>query len=223
MCEPTTLAIAMAATSAVSSVYGAKKQQDANDKYNQSVANNYGAQMNALSQQQSQVNAQATQQMSQIALQAMAQRARLQTLAGEAGVGAGGTYDRLQNAVAFTENQGLTNVATNLNNTQGQLSRQGGAMEMQAKNSMRAPVDWTGVGLQILGAGLGAYGKISSMPQQKAETPVNVVGTSYPEVSMQTSYETPFDQPQVTDEWFSRPVPDYKIKAVDYTKPYYMS
>ena len=91
---------------------------------------------------------------------------------------------------------------------------------MQAQNSMRAPVDWTGVGLQILGAGIGAYGKISAMPQQKPESPVNVVGTSYPEVPMPTSYETPFDQPQ--EEWFSRPVPDYKIKSVDYTKPYYM-
>lgn len=129
---------------------------------NRAIAANAQAQMNQLVVQQRQMNAQAQQQMSEVARQAARERATLATMAGESGV-AGGVLDRLSAELNFKESDATSDVLTNSDNAKSQSYMQGLGIKAQAqgdinRNKSAAEANkpnWLGVGLQLGGIALG--------------------------------------------------------------------
>lgn len=168
MCEP--IAIASFALSAGSSLMAGQAQDaqaaaQSRANYNSAVANN--AMLVADYQQQGiklQQEAQASQaEQHENNLEALRDKARMATSAGESGVGGASVNALLMDLTRQNANRNQT-VEQNLNNTRQQVAYENKANHSSAKArnaSMPKPVknNWAATGLQIAGAGVSSYGQ----------------------------------------------------------------
>ncbi len=157
MCEPTTIAIAGLAISAVSAVAGQEAQRSSVNKqqdalYAQSVddANTRGIQMN-------QVSEAAAQQANERNLAARQEAASFAAVSGE--YGGGVSSQRGIGVTAFNQSNDLSLIDANRNRNLTQLGREGGAanLKYQAQLASLNQPSTLGTGLQIAGAATNAY------------------------------------------------------------------
>lgn len=161
MCEPTTIMMGLAMASTAITVVGQKQAADAQqDEIDKSAV----IQNQAITDGQEQAHAQAQEQMSERAKQAWQDSARLAVAAGEAGT-SGNSVDIQMGDIQMGKATDVATIASNLQNKDKQiaLGRKGLAAETQSKLNGASGPSWIGGGLQIAGAGYGAYqqGKIN--------------------------------------------------------------
>ena len=141
-------------------LYRGIQQARVNSANNAAVSAGYQAQLNQLGVQQQQINQQSAQQQSEIAREAIKQRATLMTSAGEYGV-AGHTLDALNYELTMNSNFARTNAETNRQNRIQQTGVAAEAMRAQAQSQMRPEgVNWLGLGLQIAGTAVDGFSKM---------------------------------------------------------------
>lgn len=139
--------------SAVSAVATYAQANQAANRQNSALAQAAIVNNEAATEQYRQIDAQATDNMSARAREAMIEQARLRVVSGETGL-AGVSADRLTQESKFNEGTDLASIASNRTNTlnQAYLEARGGAASMQSKaNSINRP-SLLGTGLQIAGA-----------------------------------------------------------------------
>ncbi|WP_427311041.1 virion core protein, T7 gp14 family [Cupriavidus sp. H39] len=144
----TSLAIsaATAAASFVQADHAASKQSDANQRaYDDSVVQ--------ARNQQAEQDAQAKDQMSERARQAMVETAHLRALSAESGT-TGGTNDRVDNEANFNAGQDMAAISGNAQAAQRQLAQQarGSYATVTSRQAQIQPPSLIGTGLQIGGA-----------------------------------------------------------------------
>lgn len=158
MCEPVTISTttalaisaAMAAASAAVSYVTAEKQADRMSDANQRA---YDDSVVQARNQQAEQDAQAKDQMSERARQAMVETAHLRALSAESGT-AGGTNDRVTNEANFNAGQDLAAIQGNAQSAQRQIAQQArsGYATAQNRQAQIQQPSLIGTGLQIAGA-----------------------------------------------------------------------
>lgn len=149
MCEPTTIMIGLSALSAGMGIYG---QMETANAQADSLEDSARLQNEALEKQYEQQQKQGTEEVSQVARQAMIEQARMRVAAGESGI-AGATVDSLMGNSAFNAAEAVSGIQRNVRNTKDQSVLEGKGMYAANKskaNSIKQP-DWIGAGLQIGG------------------------------------------------------------------------
>lgn len=146
-----------------------------------SIQQSYEAQLETISEQISQINAQAVDQMSLAARNALKEQARVRVAAGESGLG-GITMARLENEPLFNLGTDIATLEANRASAvkQAQLRAKGIQADAQSQlnilyseASKRLPEptyngpSWLGAGLTIAGQGLSTAAKIKSYQDNK--------------------------------------------------------
>lgn len=171
MCDPTTLAYAALAASAGQAVMGyveGSRQASAQDA---AIRQSWESTQQQFAVQRDEVNDQATSEMSERAREARIERARLQTIAAESGLG-GLSNDRLESETFFTEGSDLAAIEGNRKRTQRQINanERGAYSDAQSKvNAVKRP-SLIGAGLQIAGAGADFGTTMNKIKAGKAST-----------------------------------------------------
>lgn len=167
MCNPVLLAVGMAGMQYVQQKQTADAQQG---EINKSAV----LQQEAVNDAQQQAHAQTQEQMSERAKQAWQDSARLSVAAGEAGT-SGKSVDLQQGDIQMGKATDVATLASNLQNKDKQISlnRKAISADTQSKLNGAAGPSWIGGGLQIAGAGYGAYqqGKINDAKLASAKGP----------------------------------------------------
>jgi hypothetical protein len=146
-----------------------------------SITESYRLQNETINEQQVQINAQAVDQMSEVARKALREQAQVRVAAGESGL-AGITMDRLINEPFVTAGMDIATIEANrasalkqsqLNlegikaNTQSQLNNAyTQASKRNPEPSYNGP-SWLGAGLTIAGQGLNAYSEYENTKRQE--------------------------------------------------------
>lgn len=146
MCDPVSIAVASAGFQFVTQMQQADAAESSARAANQ-------ANMDAYATQQKQINAAATDEMSDRAREAMIQRGKLRVLAAESGL-TGASQLQQERQSQFDEGFDLSRIEGNRKNAQNQsyLDAQAGRAQNQSRiNSIKQP-SLVGAGLQIAGA-----------------------------------------------------------------------
>jgi hypothetical protein len=164
MCD---MNLAMLAISVVKA--GSEYFNDANNAERQedAIVANLDAQNQAISEQQGQINDQATDKMGERAREALIERGRLKAIQGESGL-IGNTQDRVVGESYFNESQDMASIEKNRLNAikQSELDRKGINTRGQGQlNQVKQP-SLIGAGLQIGGAAL-TYGQSTKTTTKK--------------------------------------------------------
>lgn len=160
MCEPTTIMIGLSALSTGLAVVG--QLENANAQAD-SLEDSARLQNEALEQQYDQMQKQGTEEVSQVARQAMVEQARMRVAAGESGI-AGNTVDGIFGNAEFNAAEAVSGIQRNVRNTKDQSALEGKGMYAASKskaNSIKQP-DWIGAGLQIGGQVAGKWGDLKA-------------------------------------------------------------
>jgi hypothetical protein len=161
MCEAATiLAIASTVATTAATASSARAQTKA-------IEQGYAQQMETVQEQYKQIDAQASQQMTERAREAMKERARLRVIAGEFGIGGGVSEDRIMNESRFNEGTDMATIEANRmsNLKQTELEAKGmRAGSVRQLSQVKQP-SLIGSGLQI--AGIYADHKIKTDKLQK--------------------------------------------------------
>lgn len=107
--------LASAGLGILSNLYTLRQQRRIDDQANQAALANYESQMAQLRVRQQQINQQAASEANEVALQAARERARLDAVAGEFGIG-GNLAQRMEVENAFSSNAARTRLELNRRN-----------------------------------------------------------------------------------------------------------
>lgn len=156
MCDPVSITtLAISAVSSVAAYSGQRQQARAQEA---GIRANYRERDAAMQAQQFEQNQQATQQMSQRAVEALRQRGRLAAALADSGLG-GSSQSRLFGDIDMQEATDLATLEANRASAiaQGERQRRANTSGTNAElASIRQP-SLLGTGLQIAGAGLDSY------------------------------------------------------------------
>jgi hypothetical protein len=162
----------MFAATAAKTVVDTKMAQDQADAAEKSQLASYNSQMNQMQLQMQQQAEQTVDQMSERAMQAREQMARIRVAAVESGVG-GASASRIEQAASIAESQDMATLGANRTSrtVQAQAEKDGIRAHTEGSlNQINRP-SWIGAGLQIAGAGAQAYmGANASSTKLKAST-----------------------------------------------------
>jgi len=147
MCDATSLATMNQMRSAL---FIANETNKNANEYNEALEGNYRAGLYQIQDQRRQMGAQGSQELSAIARQAEAERARVDVLAGESGM-SGNTYERLLTASAQAEQAALAASRTNQENALLQTQREAEQLRSQTQAARKTGVSWEGARLQLEG------------------------------------------------------------------------
>lgn len=158
MCDPVSASVAMVSIMAASTVYQTQQQEKMAKAQEESAMTSDRVQQAALQEQVRQQSMQTSEQMSERAVQAMQDHARLLSVSGENGLAATGSVAAQAAQIDMDASKDTATLASNLSMRKDQAAREAAGITANTQSRLNniKQADWMGAGLQIAGSAASA-------------------------------------------------------------------